>query len=64
MARDAQTLQQAVRRLMALGLSGPAGMSVSGPTVGAEPRPILGLWPALISRDKVQTKVELREVEA
>ena len=64
MARDPQTLKQAVRRMMALGLSGPAGMSVSGQTVGAEPRPILGLWPALISRDKVQPKVEMCEVDA
>ena len=59
MARDPQTLKQAVRRMMALGLSGPAGMSVSGLTVGADPRPILGLWPALISRDNVQAKVEI-----
>jgi hypothetical protein len=62
-AKDSGTLKQAVRRMMALGLSGPAGMSVSGLTVGAEPRPLLGLWPALISRDRVQHHVELCEVE-
>jgi len=62
-ARDPQTLKQAVRRMMALGLSGPAGMSVSGLTVGADPRPILGLWPALISRDKVQPRIDICEVE-
>ncbi len=62
-AKDPNTLKQAVRRMMALGLSGPAGMSVSGLTVGAEPRPLLGLWPALISRDKVEHHVELCEVE-
>jgi hypothetical protein len=62
-AKDPSTLKQAVRRMMALGLSGPAGMSVSGLTVGAEPRPLLGLWPALISRDTVQHRVELCEVE-
>ncbi|HEY7123254.1 MAG TPA: acyclic terpene utilization AtuA family protein [Ktedonobacterales bacterium] len=62
-AKDPNTLKQAVRRMMALGLSGPAGMSVSGLTVGAEPRPLLGLWPALISRDTVQHHVELCEVE-
>ncbi len=62
-ARDPQTLKQAVRRMMALGLSGPAGMSVSGLTVGAEPRPVLGLWPALVGRDKIQAKVEVCEVE-
>lgn len=62
-AKDPNTLKQAVRRMMALGLSGPAGMAVSGLTVGAEPRPLLGLWPALISRDTVQHHVELCEVE-
>src|SRR5262249_51138742 len=50
-ASDPETLKTAVRRAMALGLSGPAGMSVSGTTVGAEPRPLLGLWPALIRRE-------------
>ncbi len=62
-AKDPNTLKQAVRRMMALGLSGPAGMSVSGLTVGAEPRPLLGLWPALISRDTVQPHIEICEVE-
>lgn len=62
-ARDPNVLKQAVRRMMALGLSGPAGMSVSGQTVGAEPRPVLGLWPALVSREKVQAKVEVCEVD-
>ena len=62
-ARDQNVLKQAVRRMMALGLSGPAGMSVSGQTVGAEPRPVLGLWPALVSREKVLAKVEVCEVD-
>jgi hypothetical protein len=53
-ANDPETLKTAVRRAMALGLSGPAGMSVSGATVGAEPRPLLGLWPALIRRELVE----------
>ena len=58
-ADDAQTLKTAVRRAMALGLSGPAGMSVSGGTVGAEPRPLLGLWPALIDRALVEPGVRV-----
>jgi hypothetical protein len=56
-AADPDTLKTAVRRAMALGLSGPAGMAVSGGTVGAEPRPLLGLWPALISRVTVAPSV-------
>ncbi len=62
-ARNPNTLKQAVRRIMALGLSCPAGMVVSGQTVSAEPRPMLGLWPALISRKHVQPKVEIDEVD-
>jgi acyclic terpene utilization AtuA family protein len=58
-AADAETLKAAVRRAMALGLSGPAGMSVSPGTVGAEPRPRLGLWPALIRRELVEPAVTL-----
>lgn len=61
-ADDPATLKTAVRRAMALGLSGPAGMSVMGSTVGAEPRPLLGLWPALVSRDAVQPTVSIIEV--
>ncbi len=56
-ADDQQTLKTAVRRAMALGLSGPAGMSVSGTSVGADPRPLLGLWPALVRRDLVEPGV-------
>jgi hypothetical protein len=62
-ASDAETLKTAVRRAMALGLSGPAGMSVSGTTVGAEPRLLLGLWPALIARDKVEPGVAVEVIE-
>jgi hypothetical protein len=61
-AADPDTLKTAVRRAMALGLSGPAGMAVSGGTVGAEPRPLLGLWPALIAREAVTPSVTLNEV--
>jgi hypothetical protein len=58
-----ETLKAAVRRAMALGLSGPAGMSVSGTTVGAEPRPLLGLWPALVDRALVELGVRVTVVE-
>jgi hypothetical protein len=61
-AADPDTLKTAVRRAMALGLSGPAGMAVSGGIVGAEPRPLLGLWPAMISRDTISPSVTLNEV--
>jgi Acyclic terpene utilisation family protein AtuA len=63
-ADEQETLKSAVRRAMALGLSGPAGMSVSGTSVGADPRPLLGLWPALVRRDLVEPgiRVEMSEV--
>lgn len=62
-AADPDTLKAAVRRAMALGLSGPAGMSVSGTTVGAEPRPLLGLWPALLRRELVEPNVTVTLTE-
>jgi hypothetical protein len=62
-AHDPDTLKTAVRRAMALGLSGPAGMSVAGITVGGEPRPLLGLWPALVSRAAVEPDVRVEMVE-
>ena len=61
-ASDQETLKTAVRRAMALGLSGPAGMSVSGSTVGDDARPLLGLWPALIRRETVHLVVTVTEV--
>ena len=61
-AADQDTLKNAVRVIMTTGLSGPAGMSVSGSTVGGEPRYIIGLWPTLIGRDQVQAMVEYWEV--
>jgi hypothetical protein len=61
-ADDPATLKTAVRRAMALGLSGPAGMSVSALSVGAEPRPLLGLWPALLPRELVSPEVEITTV--
>ncbi len=62
-AHEQDTLKAAVRRAMALGLSGPAGMSVSGTTVGAEPRYLLGLWPALVARSLVEPAVAVSIVE-
>ncbi|HEU5349077.1 MAG TPA: acyclic terpene utilization AtuA family protein [Ktedonobacterales bacterium] len=64
-ADDQQTLKSAVRRAMALGLSGPAGMAVSGTSVGADPRFLLGLWPALVRRELVEPgiAIELQAVE-
>jgi hypothetical protein len=56
-AAQPDTLKTAVRRLMANGLSGPAGLNVSGASIAGEPRAILGLLPMLIDRDAVQTEV-------
>ncbi len=61
-APDADTLKTAVRRLMNDGLSGPAGLGISGTTIGQDARPIIGLWPTLVGRDKVTPCVEYYEV--
>lgn len=61
-AADQDTLKTAVRRVMANGLSGPAGMSVSGTTVGADPRYVVGLWPALVSRETIQPQLDYWQV--
>ena len=60
-APEQDTLKNVVRQIMTTGLSGPAGMSVSGTTVGAEPRAIIGLWPALVGREHVQPAIEYLE---
>ncbi|MCS6836705.1 MAG: DUF1446 domain-containing protein [Anaerolineae bacterium] len=62
-ARDEATLKNAVRLLMANGLSGPAGMSISGTTVGAEPRVIVGLFPTTVQRQHVEPELHILEVE-
>lgn len=62
-AKDERTLKTAVRSLMTNGLSGPAGMSLSGTTVSAQPRIILGLWPTLIKRERVQPTIAYFAVE-
>ncbi len=61
-ARDQEALKSVVRQIMTTGLSGPAGMSVSGTTVGAEPRAIIGLWPTLVGREQVTRQIEYLEV--
>lgn len=61
-AKDEATLKTAVRLLMTNGLSGPAGMSISGTTISARPRIIVGLFPTLISRDKIEPQVTYVEV--
>jgi hypothetical protein len=62
-ASDQDTLITAVRRAMALGLSGPAGMAVSGQSVGDDPRALLGLWPALVARGAVEPGVRVAVLE-
>lgn len=61
-AADQETLKTAVRRVMANGLSCPPGMSVSGTTVGGDPRYVIGLWPALVSRERVTPQVSYYEI--
>lgn len=61
-AADESTLKTAVRRMMTNGLSGPAGMSVSGTTISASPRIIVGLFPTLLPREIVQPEVHFIEV--
>jgi hypothetical protein len=57
-AQEQEVLKSLVRQIMTTGLSGPAGMSVSGTTVGAEPRAIIGLWPTLVGREHVKVEIE------
>jgi hypothetical protein len=61
-AQDQESLKNAVRQIMTTGLSGPAGMSVSGTTVGGEPRYIIGLWPTLVKREQIQPQIAYWEV--
>lgn len=62
-AQDEITLKNAVRKLMTNGLSGPAGMSISGTTIGANSRIILGLFPTLIRREHITATVDYLEVK-
>ncbi len=62
-AQDESTLKTAVRKLMTNGLSGPAGMSISGTTVGAKPRIVLGLWPTLVRRKNIKPQISYFVVE-
>jgi hypothetical protein len=61
-AADEATLKNAVRLMMNNGLSGPAGMSISGSTIGGDPRIILGLFPTLIAREHVTPRIDYWEV--
>jgi len=63
-ASDEAILKKAVRQMMTNGLSGPAGMSVSGTTISGKPRIILGLFPTLIAREHIQPELTLLEVKA
>jgi len=62
-AKDEDTLKNAVRLMMTNGLSGPAGMGISGSTVSASPRAILGLWSTLVNRDYVVPNIDFMTVE-
>jgi hypothetical protein len=61
-ADQPDTLKTAVRRAMALGLSSPAGMSVSGQSVGDDPHILVALWPALLRREAVTPQVDVQVV--
>ena len=61
-AADEGTLKTAVRRMMMNGLSGPAGMSISGTTISGDPRIILGLFPTLVGREHITPQVDYLEV--
>jgi hypothetical protein len=49
--------------MMTNGLSGPAGMGISGSTISASPRAILGLWSTLVNRDYVVPNIDYMTVE-
>lgn len=61
-AKDEETLTQATRLMMTNGLSGPAGMSISGTTISGKPRIILGMFPTLIGREHVTPQIDYVEV--
>jgi len=61
-AQDEGTLKSVVRQINAMGLSGPAGMSLGGASVSGDPHVILGLWPTLVRRDKVKAVVAYLDV--
>ncbi|MDQ7035564.1 MAG: acyclic terpene utilization AtuA family protein [Anaerolineae bacterium] len=62
-AKDEKTLKTAVRKMMTHGLSGAAGMSISGTTISAKPRIVLGLFPTLLSREHIQARIQYKVVE-
>lgn len=61
-SKDASMLKKAVRKLMNNGLNGPAGMSISGTTIGQSAKPIVGLFPTLVNRELIHPQVDYIEV--
>lgn len=61
-AQDENVLKTAVRKMMNNGLSCPAGMSISGTTISANPRYTIGLFPTLIDRERIDTQIDYYEV--
>jgi hypothetical protein len=61
-AATQDTLETATRRALALGLASPAGMSMSGQSVGDEPHALLSLWPGTLDRHLVIPSVAFTEV--
>ena len=62
-AKDENTLKNAVRVLMTNGLSGPAGMSISGTTISGKARIVLGLFPTLVSRAQINPTISYLTVD-
>ncbi len=62
-AQDSDALKSVVRQINTMGLSGPAGMSLSGASVRGDPRVILGLWPTLVGCEKISPQVDYFEVQ-
>ncbi|MGJ3238315.1 MAG: acyclic terpene utilization AtuA family protein [Anaerolineae bacterium] len=62
-AEDERTLKDAVRTLLSNGLSGPAGMSVSGTSISGKTRMVLGLFPTRIKREHIAPELSYFVVE-
>ncbi len=60
-AERREALDLAVRKALALGLSGPAGMVVLPALINAPERALLALWPTLLRRERVVPHVEILE---
>ena len=62
-AKEESTLKSAVRALMTNGLSGPAGMSISGTTISGKARIVLGLFPTLVRREHIKPTISYLTVD-